>query len=49
VRPYLENTHHKKGAGGVAQIVGPEFKPQYGNRKKKERKKESCLFFINIY
>jgi hypothetical protein len=28
-RPYLENTHHNKRAGGVAQGVGPEFKPQY--------------------
>jgi hypothetical protein len=25
-RPYLERTHHKKRAGGVAQGVGPEFK-----------------------
>jgi hypothetical protein len=25
--PYLEKTHHKKRAGGVAQCVGPEFKP----------------------
>jgi hypothetical protein len=30
VRPYLEKTHHgKKRAGGVAQCIGPEFKPQY--------------------
>jgi hypothetical protein len=27
-----------KGAGGVAQGVGPEFKPQYLKKKKKERK-----------
>jgi hypothetical protein len=27
-RPYLENTLTKR-AGGVAQGVGPEFKPQY--------------------
>jgi hypothetical protein len=33
---YLENTHHKNRAGGVAQGVGSEFKLQ--NRKiKKER------------
>jgi hypothetical protein len=25
---YLKNTYHKKRAGGVAQVVGPEFKPQ---------------------
>jgi hypothetical protein len=29
MRPYLEKFHHKKNAGGVAQGVGPEFKPQY--------------------
>jgi hypothetical protein len=29
LRPYLENTLHKKRAGGVAQSVGPEFKSQY--------------------
>jgi glutamine amidotransferase-like uncharacterized protein len=35
VRPYLEKTLHKKG-GGVAQGVGPEFKPQYCKKKKKK-------------
>jgi hypothetical protein len=42
VRPYLENTQHKKSAGGVAQSVGPEFKSQYwkGGKKGKERDKE---------
>jgi hypothetical protein len=34
-RPYLENTHHKNRAGGVAQVVGPEFKPQHHKKKKK--------------
>jgi hypothetical protein len=31
-RPCLEKTHHthKKRVGGVAQGVGPEFKPQNG-------------------
>jgi hypothetical protein len=30
-----KKTQHvqKKGAGGVAQDVGPEFKPQYCKRK----------------
>jgi hypothetical protein len=37
VRPYLEKT--KKRAGGVAQDIGPEFKPQYCQKKKKEKKK----------
>jgi hypothetical protein len=26
---YLEKTHHKDRDDGVAQGVGPEFKPQY--------------------
>jgi hypothetical protein len=28
-RPYLEKNPSQKWAGGVAQGVGPEFKPQY--------------------
>jgi hypothetical protein len=39
MRPYLEKKHHKNRAGGVAQGVGPEFKPQ----QLKERKKEVTL------
>jgi hypothetical protein len=35
VRPYLKKTLHRKGAGGMAQGVGPEFKPQYHKKKKK--------------
>jgi hypothetical protein len=31
--PYLEKTHHKNRAGGVTQGEGPEFKPQYCNKK----------------
>jgi hypothetical protein len=34
LRPYLQNTHHKNRAGGVAQGEGPEFKPQYQLKKK---------------
>jgi hypothetical protein len=30
-----KKNHHKKRAGGVAQGVGPEFKPQYHKKKKK--------------
>jgi hypothetical protein len=30
---YLKTTHHKKRAGGAAQGVGPEFKPQYRRKK----------------
>jgi hypothetical protein len=34
VRPYLEKNPSQKRAGGVAQSVGPEFKPQYQGEKK---------------
>jgi hypothetical protein len=36
--PILKIPHHKKSAGGVAQGIGPEFKPQH---HKKTKKKES--------
>jgi hypothetical protein len=36
-RPYLEDIHHKKRAGGVAQGVDPEFKPQYQHKKTKQK------------
>jgi hypothetical protein len=36
----LENTHHKKGAGGVAQGVGPEFKSHYCKNKTKQNPKQ---------
>jgi hypothetical protein len=29
-----EKNPSQKGAGGVTQGVGPEFKPQYGKKKK---------------
>jgi hypothetical protein len=34
VRPYIKKTLHKKRAGGVAQGVGPDFKPQYHQENK---------------
>jgi hypothetical protein len=40
MRPYLEKTHHKKRAGGVAQGVGPDFKSQDHKKKKKKRKRK---------
>jgi hypothetical protein len=36
-RPYLEKNPHKNRAGGVAQGVGPEFKPEYCQKKKKKK------------
>jgi hypothetical protein len=35
MRSYLERTLHKKRAGGVAQGVDPQCKPQYCHKKKK--------------
>jgi hypothetical protein len=40
VRPYLEKTHHKKRAGGVAEGVGPEFKSQCRQKKPKKQTKK---------
>jgi hypothetical protein len=41
--PYLiKKNRHKKRAGGVAQDVGPEFKPQY----RKEKKKPASLVLL---
>jgi hypothetical protein len=37
VRPYIEKNPSQKRAGGVAQGVGPEFKPQYCKKKKKKK------------
>jgi hypothetical protein len=35
----LKKNHHKKRTGGLAQGVGPEFKPQYSKKKKKKKKR----------
>jgi hypothetical protein len=35
VRPYLQNTFHRKKADGVAQDIGLEFKPQDPKKKDK--------------
>jgi hypothetical protein len=35
--PISKNSSQKR-AGGVAQGVGPEFKPQYQKKKKKKKK-----------
>jgi hypothetical protein len=39
VIPYLKKTHHKNRAGGLAQGVGPEFKPQHHQKKTKKKTK----------
>jgi hypothetical protein len=35
MRPYFKKNLSQKKAGGVAQGVGPEFKPQYLKKKKR--------------
>jgi hypothetical protein len=44
VGPYLKKNLSQKGggrwAGGVAQGVGPEFKPQYRKTKKQKKKRK---------
>jgi hypothetical protein len=42
-RPYFEKTLHKNRAGGVVQGEGPEFKPQY-LQKKKKKERERWVF-----
>jgi hypothetical protein len=37
MRPYLKKTLHNKRAGGVAQGVGLEFKPQFCKTTTKEQ------------
>jgi hypothetical protein len=37
----------KKRAGGVAQGVGPEFKPQYHGKKMKFQKKKNPLKILD--
>jgi hypothetical protein len=39
-RPYLEKNPLPKRAVGVTQGEGPEFKPQYCQKKKEKRKKD---------
>jgi hypothetical protein len=36
MRPYLRKKTPQKRADGMARGVGPEFKPQYGQKKKKK-------------
>jgi hypothetical protein len=42
-RSYLKKKKHPslKRAGGMAQGVGPEFKPQYHKKKERKRKHSS--------
>jgi hypothetical protein len=46
VSPYLKKTHHKKRAGGVAQDVGTEFKPQYRKQNKTSLDKKEKLLVV---
>jgi hypothetical protein len=42
--PTILAQEKEKGAGGMAQSVGPEFKPQYCKKKKK-----NIYIYIYIY
>jgi hypothetical protein len=37
MRTYLKKKSSQKRAGGVAQGVGPEFKPQYSKKEKRKK------------
>jgi hypothetical protein len=47
-RPFLEKIHHKKRAGGVAQGVGPEFKPQYHKKKKNNQHPLTVTYPVQV-
>jgi hypothetical protein len=51
MRPYLENTEHKKRTGGVAQGEGPEFKTQYHKKIKIKNKASNakCDKYFDVY
>jgi hypothetical protein len=38
MRSWLEKNSSQKRTGGMDQGEGPEFKPQYSNKKKKKTK-----------
>jgi hypothetical protein len=50
MRPYLKKTlhTHKKRTGRMAQGEGPEFKPQYHKKKKKNPEYIDVLCITNI-
>jgi hypothetical protein len=49
----LKKIHYKKRVGGVAQGVGPEFKPQYRKKKKKVIEvmfnEEAMIIFFSVF
>jgi hypothetical protein len=46
MRPYLKKTPSQKKAGGVAQGVGPEYKPQHHEKKKKSLEPKPLAFCL---
>jgi hypothetical protein len=46
VRLYLEKTHHKKRAGGVAEGEGHEFKTSYCERKKERKRRKERKIIV---
>jgi hypothetical protein len=51
MRTYLKENPSQKRAGGMAQGVGPEFKPQYWKKKKKDvlAKWVQINKYLNVY
>jgi hypothetical protein len=48
--PYLEKkTPLQKRTSGVAQGIGPEFKPQYRKKGRKEEKKKKKKLLLLIH
>jgi hypothetical protein len=48
MRPYLENNHHKKRAGGETQVQALSLSPSTAKTKKnKKKKKVSYLYSLN--
>jgi hypothetical protein len=46
MRPYLKKEPSQKRAGGVAQVVRPEFKPPVSQKKKTTKKPEMCFLTV---
>jgi hypothetical protein len=46
IKTLSQKNPSQKGAGGVAQNVGPEFKPQHHKKKKRRRRKGVILLYV---
>jgi hypothetical protein len=48
LRPYLEKNPSQKRTGGMAQGVGPEFKPQYYQNKTKNQTNKKIIQAVDV-